>query len=206
MKGEKNMGKRFVVTIGREFGSGGRETGMLLAEKLGVRCYDKELLKLSADKCDRHESYLEAVDEKSPGIFSSFGHIASVSGEVVEAPGTKAYLAQFCAIKELAEKENCVIIGRCSDYILSDKDYVLNCFIYADAQRRIDRLMKVRGVSEKEAKTMMAKEDKKRAAYYEFYTDKRWGARQSYDLCINTSKTGTDKAAELIKLAIEELL
>lgn len=200
------MNKHFVITIGREFGSGGRETGEKLAEMLGIKCYDKEILRFAAEKCDLHEGYLETVDERSPGMFSAMPQTYNVTGEVSDTPSQKAYLAQFDAIRELAEKENCVLIGRCADYVLSDKDYVINCFIYAEDISRIKRLMEVRGLSEKEAKVQMAKQDKKRAAYYEYYTDKKWGARKSYDICINTSKISTDKAAALIAHAVKDLI
>lgn len=197
------MSKHFIVTIGREFGSGGRETGIILSKKLGVKCYDKELLRECALNSNLNESYLETVDEKSPGLFMA-PPMVSMSTAEIQMPSIKAYVAQFEAIKKIAERESCIIIGRCSDYVLAERNDVVNVFIYAGTGYRIHRLRELHGISEKEAKTLMLKEDRKRAAYYEYYTDKKWGARRSYDLCINTEKFGTQGAADIIARIVNE--
>ena len=198
-EGVTAMKESFVITIGREFGSGGRETGEILAEKLGIKCYDKELLKEISEASGLQEQYIESMDEKSPGVFPMSSIVTASTAQVdFNSPSMKAYIAQFSTIQNIADRENCIIIGRCADYILSEKENVLNIFIYADMEKRIERVMRVYGLDAREAKKRIGREDKKRAQYYEYYTDKKWGARDSYDLCINTGTLGTEKTAELI--------
>ena len=193
------MKKSFVITIGREFGSGGRETGEKLAEKLGIRCYGKELLKEISEASGLQEKYIESMDERSPGVFPMSSIVTASTAQVdFNSPSMKAYIAQFSTIQNIAERESCIIIGRCADYILSERENVLNIFIYADMDKRIERVMRVYGLNEKEAKKRIAKEDKQRAQYYEYYNDKKWGARNSYDICINTGKLGIDNTVDIV--------
>ena len=193
------MKKSFVITIGREFGSGGRETGEKLAEKLGIKCYGKELLKEISEASGLQEKYIESMDERSPGVFPMSSIVTASTAQVdFNSPSMKAYIAQFSTIQNIAERENCIIIGRCADYILSERENVLNIFIYADMDKRIERVMRVYGLNEKEAKKRILKEDKQRAQYYEYYTDKKWEARNSYDICINTGKLGIDNTVDIV--------
>ena len=193
------MKKSFVITIGREFGSGGRETGEKIAEKLGIKCYGKELLKEISEASGLQEKYIESMDERSPGVFPMSSIVTASTAQVdFNSPSMRAYIAQFSTIQNIADRENCVIIGRCADYILSERENVLNIFIYADLDKRIERVKRVYSLNDKEAKKRIAKEDKMRAQYYEYYTDKKWGARDSYDICLNTGKLGVEKAAEIV--------
>ena len=193
------MKKTFVITIGREFGSGGREIGEKLAKSLGIKCYGKELLKEISEASGLNESYIENLDEKTPGFFQVSSVVNASTAQVdFDSPSMKAYIAQFSTIRDIAERESCIIIGRCADYILSEREDTLNIFVYADMDKRIQRVMDLYSLDEKEAKKRIQKEDKQRAQYYEYYTDKKWGARLSYDLCINTGKLGIDNTVKLV--------
>ena len=181
------MDERTVITIGREFGSGGHEIGMKLAEKLGIKCYDKELLQVAAKESGLCEELFASQDEKPTNSFLyslvmdtySLGY----SNSYVDMPiNHKVFLAQFDAIKKLAAKESCVIVGRCADYALEDDPYELN---------------------DSKAADLIQKTDKKRASYYNYYSSKKWGEAKSYDLCIDSGLVGIDGAIELILKFIE---
>ena len=197
------MDERTVITIGREFGSGGHEIGMKLAEKLGIKCYDKELLELAAKESGLCEELFASQDEKPTNSFLyslvmdtySLGYTNSY----VDMPiNHKVFLAQFDAIKKLAERESCVIVGRCADYALEEFDNVLSVFIHADMDARIRRIARIYDLTDAKAKDMIRKTDKQRSSYYNYYTSKKWGDARSYDLCINTSKVSVDDAVDLI--------
>ena len=202
------MDERTVITIGREFGSGGHEIGMKLAEKLGIKCYDKELLELAAKESGLCEELFASQDEKPTNSFLyslvmdtySLGYTNSY----VDMPiNHKVFLAQFDAIKKLAERESCVIVGRCADYALEEFDNVLSVFIHADMDARIRRIARIYDLTDAKAKDRIIKTDKKRSSYYNYYTSKRWGEVDSYDLCLNSSVFGIDGTVDMIKQAIE---
>ena len=203
------MDGRTVITIGREFGSGGHEIGMKLAERLGIKCYDKELLELAAKESGLCEELFASQDEKPTNSFLyslvmdtySLGY----SNSYVDMPiNHKVFLAQFDAIKKLAEKESCVIIGRCSNRIIKDNKNVINVFIYAtDMDFKIARKMQYANLSKNKAEKLILKNDKERANYYNYYTNEKWGDRSGYDLFIDTSKIGVDNAVELIEEYVE---
>ena len=199
------MGTNMVITIGRQTGSGGRKIGKMLAAELGVQCYDKELLNLAAKKSGLCKELFETNDEKPTNSFLyslvmdtySLGYSSSA---YMDMPiNHKIFLAQFDAIKELAKNESCVIVGRCADYALAGEKGVLSTFICADEDDRIDRLMKEHGLNAAKARELMVKTDKKRASYYNYYSNKRWGDSKSYDLCINSSALGLEETAKYIK-------
>ena len=199
------MSDKLIITIGRECGSGGRHIGQKLAEEMGVKFYDKELLTLAAKKSGLCRELFETHDEKPTSSFLyslvmdtySLGYTNSA---YMDMPiNHKIFLAQFDTIKQLASEESCVIIGRCADYALAEFPNVVSVFITADEDVKIRTLMERHQISEAQARDVMIKTDKKRASYYNYYSSKRWGDSKSYDLCINSSKTGADGAIKVIR-------
>ncbi|MCR5101664.1 MAG: cytidylate kinase-like family protein [Butyrivibrio sp.] len=201
-----------VITIGRQFGSGGREIGELVAKHFDIKCYDKELLSRAAADSGFCTEMLQNHDEKPTNSFLynlvmdtySFGYNSS---SFVDMPiSHKVFLAQFDTIKNIANEGPCVIVGRCADYALSEFPNVLNIFIYADEDSKIERVMNRFKdlVSEDKAREMLIKKDKQRQSYYNYYSSKKWGRADSYDLCINSSKLGVEGTAEFICQYIED--
>lgn len=199
-----------VITIGRQFGSAGREIGEKLAAYFGIKCYDKELLSRAAKESGFCEEMLENHDERPTNSFLynlvmdtySFGYNAS---SFVDMPiSQKVFLAQFDTIKKIASEGPCVIVGRCADYALSDFENSMHLFIYADEETRIKRISKKYDVSEAKARDMIVKKDKQRQSYYNYYSSKKWGRADSYDLCINSSVLGVDGTVRLISQYIED--
>ena len=199
------MSNNLIITIGRECGSGGRNIGKKLAEELGVKCYDRELLDQAAKKSGLCRELFETHDEKptSSFLYSLVMDTYSVgyaNSAYMDMPlNHKIFLAQFDTIKHIAEEESCVIIGRCADYALADFPNVVTVFITGDDDVKIKTLMERHQISESKAKDIMVKTDKKRASYYNYYSSKRWGDSRSYDLCINSSKVGVGGAIKIIK-------
>lgn len=202
------MNSKTVITIGRQFGSGGKEIGERLAKDLGIKCYDKELLTVAAKESGLCEELFENHDEKPTNSFLyslvmdtySLGYTSSYSDMPINH---KVFLAQFDAIKKLAEREPCVIIGRCADYALEDNPYAISIWIKADMDCRVKRIMSKYELNESKAADMIQKADKKRASYYNYYSSKKWGDGKSYDLCLDSGKLGIDGAIDLIKKFIE---
>lgn len=193
-----------VITIGREFGSAGKEIGERLAQKLGIKCYDKELLARAAKESGLCEEIFEHHDEKPTNSFLynlvidsySFGYNTA---SYVDMPiSHKVFLAQFDTIKKLAEEGPCIIVGRCADYALADRKDIIRLFISADMECRIKRIMEKYSLSSDKAAQMIMKEDKRRASYYNYYSSNKWGHCASYDLCINSSRLGVDGSVDLI--------
>ncbi len=196
--------KKTIITIGRQFGSGGHEIGTQLAEKLELPLYDKEMLKRAAKESGLCEELFEAHDEKPTNSFLyslimdtySLGYS---SGAYADMPiNHKIFLAQFDAIKKIAEEESCIMVGRCADYALEGFDNVINIFIYADLEQRIRRIAQFMDITDAKAKDLIVKSDKKRASYYNYYTNKTWGDAKSYDLCINSARLGIDGSVKAI--------
>lgn len=198
------MDKHFIITIGREFGSGGREIGMALAEKLNVKCYDKELLALAAQESGISEDLFKSHDEKPTNSFlyslvmDTYSMGYSTSSYMDMPINQKVFMAQYDAIKKLAETESCVIVGRCADYALKNNPDRVSVFIKADINDKIKRIMRVYNLSEDKAKDMIIKTNKKRSNYYNFYTNQKWADSRCYDLCIDSSELGIDGTIELI--------
>lgn len=199
------MSNNLIITIGRECGSGGRHIGKKLAEELGIKCYDKELLDQAAKDSGLCRELFETHDEKptSSFLYSLVMDTYSVgyaNSAYMDMPlNHKIFLAQFDTIKNIAEKESCVMIGRCADYALAEFPNIVTVFITADEDVKIKTLMERHQISESKAKDVMIKTDKKRASYYNYYSSKRWGDSKSYDLCINSSKVGMDGTIKIIK-------
>ena len=190
------MAKR-IITISREFGSGGRFIGEEVAKKLGIAYYDKNIINEIAEKSGLSPEYIQENAELSPkkGLFAYAFAGRDVTGKSVE---DLVYEAQRKVILELAEKESCVIIGRNADYILKDRDDVLNVFIHGDMLEKIKRITGLYNVKEKEAVKMMADTDKRRRTNYNFYTDQNWGKASNYTLCLNSSQLGYDRCEMII--------
>ena len=201
-----------IYTIGREFGSGGREVGEKLAAKFGIKLYDKELLQQAAKDSGFCEEIFENHDEKPTNsfLYSLVMDTYSVSGysaaPFLDMPlNHKVFLAQFETIKKIAEKESCVIVGRCADYALSDNPDCINVFIHADLDVRIKNVSKNLNTTENKARDIINKTDKQRASYYNYYTSKKWGDSKSYNLSLDAGKLGTDNCVEMI-LKFRELM
>ena len=194
-----------IYTIGREFGSGGREVGEKLAAKLGIKLYDKELLQQAAKDSGFCEEIFENHDEKPTNsfLYSLVMDTYSVSGysaaPFLDMPlNHKVFLAQFETIKKIAEKESCVIVGRCADYALSDNPDCINIFIHADLDVRIKNVSRNLNITENKARDIINKTDKQRASYYNYYTSNKWGDSKSYNLSLDAGKHGTDNCVEMI--------
>ena len=190
------MAKR-IITISREFGSGGRFIGEEVAKKLGIAYYDKNIIGQIAEKSGLSPEYIQENAELSPkkGLFAYAFSGRDITGKSVE---DMVYEAQRNIILDLAEKEPCVIIGRNADYILKDRDDVLNVFIHGDMPEKIKRITGLYNVEEKKAVKMMADTDKRRRTNYNFYTDQSWGKASNYTLCLNSSQLGYDRCEMII--------
>lgn len=203
------MGTNTIITIGRQYGSAGRQIGQALAKELGIQCYDKELLDRAAKESGLCEELFHNHDEKPTNSFLyslvmdtySFGYTSSTFSDM--PINQKVFLAQFEAIKKIASEGPCVMIGRCADYALADFDNCLKVFIYADMSNRIRRVARIYNLTDAKAKDKILKTDKKRSSYYNYYTSKRWGEASSYDLCIDSGMMGVDGTVKLILDAIE---
>ena len=189
--------KKRIITISREFGSGGRFIGEEVAKKLGIAYYDKNIINEIAEKSGLSPEYIQENAELSPkkGLFAYAFAGRDITGKSVE---DLVYEAQRKVILELAEKESCVIIGRNADYILKDRDDVLNVFIHGDTPEKIQRITRLYNVEEQKAVKMMVDIDKRRMANYNFYTNRKWGKADNYTLRLNSSQLGYDRCDKII--------
>lgn len=195
-KGASEMAKK-IITISREFGSGGRFIGEEVAKKLGMAYYDKNVITEIAEKSGLSPEYIQENAELSPkkGLFAYALAGRDITGKSVE---DIVYEAQRKVILELVEKEPCVIIGRNADFILKDRDDVLNVFIHGNMSEKMQRISCLYNVSGQEAVKMMADTDKRRLANYNFYTEQKWGKASNYTLCLNSSELGYDRCEAII--------
>ena len=199
-----------IITIGRQFGSGGHEIGEKLAEYYGVKCFDKELLSRAAKESGFCEEMLINHDERPTNSFLynlvmdtyTFGYNAS---SFVDMPiSHKVFMAQFDTIKKIADEGPCVIVGRCADYALQEYKNCVHLFIHADEDAKIKHITKKYGVTADKAHEMMIKKDKQRQSYYNYYSTKKWGRADSYDLSINSGKLGIEGTVRLIVQYVED--
>ena len=197
--------ENFVITIGREFGSGGLDVGRMLSKQLNVNCYDKELLAMAAKESGLCQEIFESHDEKPTNsfLYSLVMDTYSVSGYTstpfMEMPlNHKVFLAQFEAIKNLAKKESCIIVGRCADYALEEHPNCIQVFIHAEKEFRIQHIVETYGLTKETAADMIQKTDKKRANYYNYYSNKKWGDSRSYHLTLDSSVLGFDGCCKMI--------
>ncbi len=201
----KSTKATYVVTVGRQFGSGGREIGKLIAQGLGIDYYDKELLTEAAKSSGVNADFFEAADERTPSFFSSlwsfntgYNSGAYFIGDTPLSDDS-IYKAQSDVMRILADRGPCVIVGRTADYILRNHCKVVSVFLHASMQARVKRIIERGDCKDaKEAEAMAEKKNKLRAEYYNFYTDKKWGDAQSYDLSIDSSLFGAQETADLI--------
>ena len=197
--------KKYVITVGRQFGSGGHDIGQKLAEKLGIKFYDKELLLEAAKEIGINPNLLKKTDEKLPSFYIS--NLSMNLGFYIQ-PFTSSPTSSYydnvqkaiCdMIKNVAEREPCIIVGRCADYLLRDNPNCINIFISASPEACAERIVKrLPNLKNQEARSLAKKENKLRAEYYNFYTDKEWGHSTSYDLCIDSSRIDEESAIDLI--------
>ena len=195
-----------IITIGRQFGSGGKEVGIRVAKELGIPCYDEELLQAAAKKSGLCEKIFENFDERPKSLLYSI----AMDSYMFSLPGTGAgdsleqqvYLATFDTIRHLAEEGPCVLIGRCADYALADNPNRLSLFIYAPMDVRIKRVAERQNLTPEKAKALIIKTDKRRASYYEYYSSQKWGAVESYDYCLDSSYLGISRTVELIQAMV----
>ena len=199
------MAGRDVITIGRQFGSGGHEVGRRLAAELGLTLYDKELLKMVAQESNICEQVLEDYDEKPTGslLYSIVMDIYPSMNYVGNTLHQQIYQAQYDTIMKLGQKGGCVIVGRAADYILRDTPRLTSVFIHAKDDFRAQRIMEYEHISKDKALDMIAKADKKRASFYNFQTEKKWGQAASYNLTVDTSALGIDGCVTLIRRYLE---
>ena len=196
-----------IITIGRQFGSGGKEVGIRVAKELGIPFYDKELLQEAAKKSGLCEKIFENFDERPKSLLYSiamdsymFSLPGAGAGESLEQ---QVDLATFDTIRHIAEQGPCVIIGRCADYALAENPNHLSLFIHAPMEARIQRVARRQKLTPEEARKTIIKTDKRRASYYEYYSSKKWGAVDSYDFCLDSSYLGLSGTVELIRAMVE---
>lgn len=187
-----------IITVSREFGSGGRTIAHKVAERLGVPFYDKELIKAVAEKTGFDPKFIEERGEYAPGrtIFSMLPVFDGTQGALSAADFLWAMQRQV--ILDLADKGPCVILGRCADYILKDRSDVLNVFIYADKAYRAERIVRLYGQSDKKPEDRLEDKDKRRSVNYKHYTGQNWGEMRNYDLCLNSAVFSEDTCTQLI--------
>lgn len=196
-----------IITIGRQYGSGGREIGKKLAEYYDIPFYDKELLKIAARESGICEEMFESYDEKPTTSFLYSlvmdPYALGYNAASFDMPlNQKVFLAAFDAIKKVADEGPCIIVGRCADYALKDYEHKLNVFIHAPMSFKKQRIHDDYNIPLDKVKEEAVKMDKQRASYYNYYTSKKWGDLKGYDLCIDSSILGIDGTVELIKTAV----
>lgn len=186
-----------IITISRQFGSGGRTVGKMVAEKLGIPCYDKELIEKIAEESGYAKEYISEESEYAPGM-SGFTYGFLGRGMDWLSNADRIWFAQKKVILELAQKGPCVIVGRCADYLLKDHADCLNVFIYAPTEFRADRIVTQYGETSVHPEKRLKEKDKKRKLNYKYFTEQEWGKMSNYHLSIDTGKLGIEKAAEII--------
>lgn len=194
----------FVITIGRQLGSGGKEIAEMLAKELGIKLYDKTLLQEASRESGIDATVFEMADERESG--SVFGSLFSIHGSISEYMLGESYLdsnklfeIQSEAIRNIADNENCIIVGRCAEYVLRDHPAMLSVFITADHNDRVNRIMRSEGLAQEAAAEFVEKGDKKRRSYHDYYATTHWGEARCYDVCVNSSRLGLDGTVAFLK-------
>lgn len=203
------MGNKIIITMGRQFGSGGRQVAQLLAKQLGIAYYDKELMNLASKESGICGEFFEKADEKtSGGLLKALAMGFSMNNAIFQVndylSNESLFQIQSDVIRKVAAEKSCILVGRCADYILREEKNCIHVFISASHADRVKRVMEYCNNTEQEAADIIAKTDKSRASYYNYYTDKTWGAAESYDLCINSSVFGIEETTAFIKAFIEK--
>lgn len=198
-----------IITIGREYGSAGREIGYKVAKDLDIKLYDKEMLERAAKESGICEELFKTHDEKPTNSFlyslvmDSYSLGYSSSNYTDMPINHKIFLAQFDAIRKIADEGPCILVGRCADYALEEYDNVLSVFIHANIDDRIRRIARIYDLTDAKAKEIIRKTDKQRSSYYNYYSNKKWGDADSYDICLDSSVLGIDGTAEAIEKLVE---
>lgn len=191
-----------IITISREFGSGGRFIGETLAKKIGFALYDKDIIIKTAEETGLTEEFIEKTGESAPKkSLLSYGFVARAQNGA--SLSDYMFRIQRKIILEAAEKGHCIIVGRCADYILKDRKDCLNIFICGDRQKKAERIMRLYHLDEAKALKLMKETDKKRSVHYEYYTEQRWGDARNYTLCMNSSEAGFEKCLSVIRTLAE---
>ena len=205
------MKDNYFINIGRQLGSGGRKIGLLLSERLNIPLYDKELITIASEQSGLKKEVFEQADEKKR--FTLTGGLLGLKEPMLDGGFSRNYLwnemlfkIQSDVIRDLANQSSCIFVGRCADYILRERPRTLNLFISAELDDRIERVKSHFDVPEKKARELIEKTDKKRAGYYNYYSNKQWGAAESYHLCINSSVLGIEATTEFIEVFLEQRL
>lgn len=205
------MAEKYVITFARQFGSGGHEVAKTTAEILGIPFYDKELIAITAKESGLSEHLFDGLDEKPTNSFlyslvmgvqsgtSTYCRYGDVTG------ADNIFRIQAQVIRQIADKEPCVIVGRCADYILQEYENLISVFVHADIERRIERIMQRYNLKEKNAEDYINKTDKRRNSFYNFYTNRVWGSVDNYNLAIDTAQIGIKNAAEIIAEYVKKL-
>lgn len=193
------MAKIKVVTIGRHYCSGGSDIGKMVAERLGVKCYDREIVEMAAK---RSGISMEDIRKYEESILNPMKTPISFFGKEKEDITEKIFAAETEVVMELAARENCVIVGRCADFILKNKVKTLNVFIYSSLEKRMEAARTKHNIPEEEIESRLKKYDKKRADYYNANTNKKWSEKASYDMCLDSGKLGFELCADIIAQAV----
>ena len=196
---QNQLSNHIIITVSREYGSGGRYVGKLIADKLGIKLYDKEFIQKLAEETGLSEEYIESNEQKRDALASfNNGYYVGLNNS------DELFLKESELIKEVADQESCVIIGRCADFILKDKENVIKVFIYSDMEDKIKRATEIYGFDKEKAKKEITRIDKLRANHYKHYTENEWKNPSNYDICINSDTLGVEKAADLICKMVKE--
>ena len=198
-----------IITIGRQYGSGGRRLAQMLSEHYNIPLYDKDLINRVSEETGIAGEFFKKVDEKPTDSFfsmilNSFSYGSSCGCGDSVLSGNSLFCMQSKVIRQIASEGDCIFVGRCADYILRDREDVISIFITADFKDRVSRVAEYEGISEQQAKDVINKADKTRAAYYDFYTEKKWGVAGSYDICLNSSKIGLENCKQIVTQIIDK--
>ena len=199
---------QFIITIGRQLGSGGLRIANLLAQHYGITAYDRKVIEMAAQESGLSAEFFENADEKKwhgffHAIFSNRAAANALGSSENYLSNDALFKMQSDTIRDLAERESCIFVGRCADYILREHPCHINLFFTADLADRVARIAEEKGITEEKAAEFIEKTDHRRADYYNYYSGKTWGAAESYDLCINTSHLGIEGTVEMLKKYIE---
>lgn len=192
------MKNNLVITISREFGSGGHEIGRQVAERLGINFYDREIVLKAAENSGLSEDYIEQEEQKITNSMLFNLSVGTYSGKSFQAVSDQIYIAQSRAIREYADEGSCVIVGRCADYILRDDAFCLNVYIHADKFFKLNRIMQKYDLEQTDAEKLIKEMDRRRSRHYRFYTSQEWGKIGNYHLCVNSGKLGIEQSVNLI--------
>ena len=197
------MKNPLIITIGREYGSGGREIGQAVAKALGIAFYDKQIISLAAKKSGLSDEFIANNEQRvRGGLMHNLAAASAYSGGFFSSQylplSESIFISQAQVIRDIAGKESAVIVGRCADYILDGRENTINVFIHAPQDKRVERIMKLHNVDEAAAIKEIQISDKERGNHYFRYTDRKWGKAQNYDICINSALMGIDKTVEML--------